>query len=265
MFGRLLKYFYEQNKHDQGVVKQLAMKIYNKSKNLEIVYACLKEFGVNNNLCHQLHRLVVQTSLEKHIVKDALKFYHDQSIHDSLYKEPQENFWKILCKTIYEQSPLTMAKLVVIEDDVDVIDRGLKMFYEDASGNFVTNAAILRAKKYFALKDKVKALEELQQALLSMPDDDVIKAVYSMEVKHIYYESRHISVPKSIYTDKLQSSAFIKLIRGCEKHIGTLDDPLEQAFLYIDFVAAVDHPVMITNCYLMACAYLNEYSQRVDA
>lgn len=258
----IIGYFYNKFKHDSGITKQLATKLYNQTKNLEIAYACLAEFGIDSNLCPQFHRLIVQNETDPNIIIEALKYYYDQSIYDTYFGTQDTEFWNRLYTAIYDKSPLAISNLSVDKCNIKMIEKALGTYFKDSTGIFATNEHLLKAKISLLTDNLLHYMEHLQSALVITPNDDTSKAVYIMDNSDvIYYQPRVISIPTSLYADKLRSNGLIKTLRKCEKYIATLDNPFEQGMLYIDFSDALSHPLLIANCYLMASTYFVKYGR----
>ena len=262
------QYLYSIHSANNGKIKEIIVNVYNRTKKLVYIYSGLKRFGLDNPLCCMFHKTVVLFESSSDVVKSALKYYYDENTYKRLYAPIVSKLAAELSTILYERSMMKLVTLEIGPESVNVVDEILiKLFSSKAElpPDFAALGHILRAKRCIAVDDNVGTLEHLHKALLEYPVSETIIAVYHLEQLVVpslnkEYVREKITIPKMKYPNKLRGSRLVKMLKKYESELNerqTSFDYIEQAFTYIDLSCAVGHPLLVVNCYLMACSFLD--------
>lgn len=218
-------------------------------------------------MSQMFHKNIVLNEESIDILEVALEYYPHQPTFTRIYGKMRENFSYDLMKIIYERSLIKLVNLDLRKQYLDIARDIFSRFFNrsDLPSDFMALGHILCAKICLAMNNFTEALYYLHEALIKYPTPDAITAIYCMErlitSNNKEYNVRTISLPKSKYSDNLQSTRLIKMLKKYEGEICNMTNYIEQAFTYIDLSCAVGHPLLSVNCYLMACAYLDQVDE----
>ena len=214
----------------------------------------MKWFGPKNAISQQLHKIVVQNEKNISILKGALKYYHHQATFDKIFKAAKQEFWINLNQVIYQQSLPALVEIKIEEEFLDLADEISRTYFTKASNPiFELLGNVLNSKISIVREKPIESLEYLHNALLKYPVKETFLALHALEKLLIpiptksSYESKEIKIPTPIYTEKLNNSRLIKMVRKVEKGIQDFIDPLDKVMTYIDLSIATGHYLLMAN------------------
>lgn len=243
----LCSHFY--NSHDKELTKQLIIKTFEQTKNLDIIYSGLKYFGKDNSMVKQFHKIIVQNETSIAIIQSALNFYHDEQVYNKCFGVSHQKLMNNLITIFYTYNLSEMKKITISEDQIKIADKMVAQCCTEAT----VLSEILKSK---IVKDNSrKYLFYLQSALMLGCEPETILEL-EPKVSSEFYICRTLKPPTHIYQDKLRPVSLIKILKRIESEIEKMNNPFDQAMQYVDLSCAMDSGDLKVNCFLLACVYL---------